>query len=332
MARPYGVRPLVVPSERVLVVDEELAGIALADFLERQLHDRHRLDLRRLVAAGSVRVNGVECLHSKRLRAGDVVQLAVAASQRRRTAARELPPVLYESPTCLVVDKPAGLPTVADRSGTDAGLHGVLPALRPDADLRIVHRLDRDTSGCLILGKGLAAARHFDVLFRGGGVEKTYVALVQGVPVRDSFEIDAWLGPDPRRPGKVVASAGARRGFRDAHTHVEVRQRFPAHALVGLRPATGRGHQLRVHLSSIGHPIVGDADYGGQPLLLSELKSGFKLRRGAAERPLLQRMFLHAERISFRDVDDTPVAVEAPLPEDLATALQKLASFEGRRR
>jgi 23S rRNA pseudouridine955/2504/2580 synthase len=323
---------LVVSSEHVLVVDEELAGIGLADFLERRWQDRHRLDLRRLVAEGRIRVNGERCLHDRRLRAGDVVQLAAAVPGPRRRGRRELPPVRFESATALVVDKPAGVPTVRDRSGADPGLHGLLEELRPGADLRIVHRLDRDTSGCLILGKGLAAARHFDLLFRSGGIDKSYVALVQGVPVRDAFDVDAWLGPDPRRPGKVVASSTGGRGFREARTRVEVRRRFHAHTLVGLVPETGRGHQLRVHLSSIGHPIAGDADYGGRPLLLSELKDDYKMRRGAVEQPLLARMFLHAERIAFRDADGAEVAVDSPLPDDLAIALQKLENFAGRRR
>jgi 23S rRNA pseudouridine955/2504/2580 synthase len=221
---------------------------------------------------------------------------------------------------------------VPDRSGRDRGLHGLLTELRPDADLRIVHRLDRDTSGCLLLGKGLAAAQHFDAQFQAGLVQKTYVALVQGVPARDEFTIEAWLGPDRRRPGKVVASRTEQPGFRAAHTLVRCRATFAGHALLELQPTTGRSHQLRVHLQSVGHPIVGDADYGGEELLLSRLKPGYKLRKGVAERPLTPRMFLHAERLSFRDLDGSAVAVETPLPEDLAVAKKQLEAFGERRR
>lgn len=318
------------------MVERPLAGVLLTDFLESASRG-DRLAVRRLVASGKVRVNGEVCLRAQRLRTGDVVQVPadVPMAGRQRSArgdgAATALPVLFESASALVIDKPPGTPTVPDRAG-DGGVHGLLDELRPGADLRIVHRLDRDTSGCLVLGKGLAAARHFDEQFREGLVDKTYVAVVDGVPVADRFAIDAWLGPDRRRPGKVVAADAPARGFRDAHTAVVVRVRFAAHALVELRPATGRGHQLRVHLASIGHPITGDRDYGGEPLLLSRLKADYKIRRGTTERPLLDRSFLHASKVAFTDVGGARVEVTAPLPRDLDTALHKLESFdEGRR-
>lgn len=302
------------------------------DLLERELPPTHRNNLRQLLAEGGVRVNGEVVLSSRRMRIGDVVQVARAELPKRAVAERQLPVVLFESASALVIAKPAGVPVVPDRTGEDAGIHGMLEALRPGADLRVVHRLDRDTSGCLLLGKGIEAARHFDVQFRDSLVKKRYVALVHGVPLEVEFAIAAWLGPDPRRPGKVLASAQEQRGFRSAHTDVQVRRAMRRHSLLELRPRTGRSHQLRVHLQSIGHPIVGDADYGGAPLLLSELKRSYKLRAGVVERPLLERMFLHAEGLAFTDVDGSQVAVEAPLPHDLTTALNKLERFDESRR
>jgi RluA family pseudouridine synthase len=323
---------LVAPSEQVLVVDETLGGIRLADFLERACPACSRADLRWTVGAGRVRVNGMPGTHQLRLRAGDVVQLDAAELGPRRAPGAVLPEVLFESATVVVVAKPPGISTVPDRSGRDQGVHGLLPGLRPGADLRIVHRLDRDTSGCLLLGNGVEAARHFDAQFAAGAVQKTYLALVDGVPAADEFSIDAWLGPDPRRPGKVVAAAAAGRGLREAHTLAVVRRRFDQHALVELRPSTGRSHQLRVHLASVGHAIVHDRDYGGRDLLLSMLKGDYKLRRGVEERPLLRRMFLHAERVVFDDVDGARVDVRAPLAPDLVIAVQKLERYDGRRR
>jgi 23S rRNA-/tRNA-specific pseudouridylate synthase len=129
-----------------------------------------------------------------------------------------------------------------------------------------------------------------------------------------------------------VAAAEERPGFRAAHTEVRCREAFADFALLELRPSTGRGHQLRVHLQSVGHPIVGDAAYGGEPLLLSRLKPRYKQKKGLAERPLLARMFLHAERIEFADVDGKEVAVEAPLPQDLSVALEHLQRSDDRRR
>ena len=104
--------------------------------------------------------------------------------------------------------------------------------------------------------------------------------------------------------------------------------RFVSHTLVELEPETGRSHQLRVHLQAIGHPIAGDEDYGGEPLLLSRWKRRYKLRTGVVERPLLERMFLHAERLAFVDLDGTAVEVEAPMPDDLQKALRKVAEHD----
>lgn len=317
------------------MVEAAVTGIQLSAFLERALPNVHRLQLRRLVSAGRVRVNGEVWLASRRLRAGDVVQVptpAPASTNVRSAAAPPLPEVLFESAHTLVVAKPAGLPTVPDRSGRERGVHGLLADLRPAADLRIVHRLDRDTSGCLVLAKGVRAAQHFDEQFRRRLVRKTYVALVHGVPHRESFAIDAGIGPDRRRPGKVVTGDERTSGFRSAHTDVIRRRAFRRHALLELLPATGRGHQLRVHLQSVGHPIVGDLDYGGERLLLSSLKSGYKLQVGATERPLVDRMFLHCERIGFVDLDGAAVAAESTLPADLAMVLQKIEGFDERRR
>ena len=333
-AGPYGVPPLLTRPRHVLVVDAHLSGVLLADFLGQALPGERPVRVRHRLAAGEVSVNGEVVLANRRLRAGDVVLVGgeAAAAVPPRAAQPSLPVVRFESDSALVIDKPAGLPTVPDRSGRETGVHGLLPTLRPGQDLRIVHRLDRDTSGCLVLGKGVEAARHFDRQFQDSLVQKTYCALVHGVPPQSSFAIDAWLGPDRRRPGKVVAAVDEQPGFRAAHTEVERREVFHRHALLGLRPTTGRSHQLRVHLQSIGHPIVGDRDYGGEPLLLSAIKPGYKLRKGVGERPLTPRLFLHAEQICFHDLDGTAVQVDSPLPDDLAVALRQLQSFDERRR
>lgn len=315
---------------KVLVVEPAQRGMLLGDFLERELGGERRF-LRDWIAAGLVRVNGETLVSSRRLRTGDIVEVRATEAAEHAPVAAEpvLPVVLFESPHALVVEKPPGLVTVPDRSGEERGLHGMLAALRPDADLRIVHRLDRDTSGCLLLAKGLQAARHFDAELRAHRVRKRYLAIVHGVLADERREIDLWLGPDPRRPGKVVAGDGERRGFRSALTIVVRQAMFRRHTAVELEPRTGRGHQLRVHLAAIGHPIVGDRDYGGEPLLLSALKRGYKPRLGFAERPLVDRTCLHAAALGFTDVGGAAVAVEAPLPEDHAAAMQKLEHHSG---
>ncbi len=309
-----------------------MAGVLLQDFLAVSYPTVDRAALRGLQAEGRVYVNGMLAAAQRRLSPFDYVEVRAAESElalhrRRGEAVEPGLRVLVETAHALVIDKPAGETVVPDRSGQEGGIHAKLPDLRPGEDLRVVHRLDRDTSGCLVLAKGLVAARHFDLLFRERRVNKTYIALVHGALARDEIVIDAYLGPDPRRPGKVLSSPRAREGFREARTNAIVEQAFARHTLVRLLPETGRSHQLRVHLQTIGHPIVGDADYGGEPLLLSQLKRGYKLRPGLQERPLFERMCLHARSVVFDDVDGTRVEANAPLPDGMQQAIDKVATF-----
>ncbi|MBK8976379.1 MAG: RluA family pseudouridine synthase [Planctomycetes bacterium] len=330
------------------IVDEELGGIRLQDFLERTWPQADRRALRRLVADGRVTVNRMPAELRQKLFSGDLVELALPAGQTAPPAwsprsdgaaagpaVERLPAVLAEADFCLVVDKPPGVPTLADRAGKSKGVHGMLCALRPGEDLRVAHRLDRDTSGCLALARDLDAARWLDLQFREGRVRKEYLALVEGVVGRDAFEVRKHLGPDRRRPGKVRVVREGTKGARSAHTEVEVLERFRAHTLLRVRPRTGRGHQIRVHLRSAGHPIVADVDYGAKgPLLLSAIKPGYKARFGTLEAPLLARMFLHASRIEIPCPPGSAIdvlAVDCPLPADLQLALDKLRHFARQR-
>lgn len=310
---------------------EALAGVLLQDFLAHVHPAVDRAVLRGIQARGAIRVNGMPAARNLRLRAFDYLELDAEPGELAARPARSVGvalPVLFESSTTLVVDKPAGLTTVPDRTGSETGVHGLLPALRPGQDLRIVHRLDRNTSGCLILAKGLAAAQHFDVAFRGQHVHKRYVALVHGAFGPNQRTVDWWLGPDPRRRGKTLASPTEREGFRPARTTIAAVQALDGCTLLHLWPESGRSHQLRAHLAAIGFPIAGDGDYGGRPLLLSEHKRGYKLRRGVQEAPMLRRLFLHAAHVEFRDVDGTAVAVDAPLAADLQSALDRLIAVQ----
>lgn len=318
-------------------VDRELHGIRLQDFLEREWAVVDRAVLRRALAAERVVVNGMTAGARTRLQAGDRVELRVADDELQPFRSPGPPPlapvrVLFENDAVVVVDKPAGEPTIPDRAGKYPGVYGRFAAERPGDDLRVVHRLDLQTSGCLLFAKGLAAAQALDRAFRARQVRKQYLALVDGV-VRSRLEIDKPLGPDPRRPGKIAVVKPNARGAREAHTVVEVEERFRAHTLLRVRPLTGRSHQIRVHLSHRGHPIVADRDYSGRrELLLSTIKPGYKRRTGTVEPPLLERMFLHAERIEWSPEDGAPVAASASLPADLARVLDKLRRFAAPRR
>jgi len=273
-------------------------------------------------------------LHDRKLRVGDVVMMAVPLAARGGSpeqGASGDATILHETETVVVANKRASVPC-SDRSKPARSVLGQVQAQRPDTELRLVHSLDREASGCVVLAKGLPAHRHFEQELRAGRITETYVALVTGVPARDEQQIDAWLGPDRKRPGMVATSDRDRSGFREAHTLAITRQRFGRHALLELRPSTHRGHQLRVHVASIGHAIVGDDDYGGERLLLSRLKADYKMRPGVVERPLLQRMFLHAERVALVDVDGNHVVADAPMPDELAVALRHVEKHTSTRR
>lgn len=337
--------PRSTVTELTQTVPDELSGVRLQDFLERTWPAADRVFLRRLVRDGLATVNYTAVQGQKRLKPGDFVRVELPdelddlPQHRDRAAGADVDadvpdtlPVLAETDFCLVLDKPAGLPCVPDRAGRTPGVHGVLPTLREDEDLRIAHRIDRWTSGCLVIAKGLEGARWLDRMFRDRAVQKEYLALVEGVVRRDSFVIDRALGPDRRRPGKVVVVRPGQKGAREAVTEVEVAERFAAHTLLRVRPRTGRGHQIRAHLRSTGHPIVADVDYGARGALnLSDIKRGYKARAGAIERPLLERMFLHAWRVAVPRPDGgPPLEAESPLPVDLGRVVEKLRRFSVR--
>ena len=315
-------------------------GARLADALAARCPDADRVRLRGLVAAGRVSVNRMAADLRTRVRTGDLVEVSGLGDGGLGGGRRDVGDpeagapvlaILAEIDCALVVDKPAGMPSVPDRSGKEAGVHGQLAALRPDDDLRIAHRLDRDTSGCLILAKGLEGARALDAAFRAGEVHKRYVALVEGEVGGDELEIDESLGPDPKRPGRVrIVPAGSKRS-RPARTGVRVVERFRRFTLVECRPYTGRSHQLRVHLQGIGHPIVADPWYGRrEELRLSDFKPRYKARPGRRESALVTRTCLHAAAVEWTAPSGAELAATAPLPEDLASTLAKLRKFAER--
>jgi 23S rRNA pseudouridine955/2504/2580 synthase len=319
-----------------LKIPHELSGATLLDALTELLPRAHRAALRGELRAGRIRLNRLAATAGTRVQEADLVELDRKPAELRSFAPPAQaagPVVLFENDALLVVDKPSGLPTVPDRSGREPGLHGLLAELRPGADLRIVHRLDRGTSGCLLLAKGIEAARALDRAFRAQAIQKSYLALVDGVVGPDRWTSRAPLGPDRARPGLVRVVAENAKGARAAETSFTVVERFARHTLLRASPKTGRSHQIRVHAQAAGHPIAGDPDYGGETLRLSALKPRYKARPGVAEKPLLARMFLHAETIELEDpAGGGTLRIEAPLPDELLHLLARLRRLRGGRR
>jgi 23S rRNA pseudouridine1911/1915/1917 synthase len=301
---------------RVVIVPPFAAGDRLDGFLQRHggEPDRSRTEWQRLIGVEAILLNGYASRPSERVVPGDRVSIAGAVVSRPLT----LPPedevpfaVVYEDPAMIVVDKPAGVvvhPAPGNERGTLVnGLVARFPELRsPGGDLRpgIVHRLDKDTSGLLVIGRTLSAVADLQRQMQSRLTEKRYWILVRGGIDEDEGLIDRPIGRDQRNRQRMAI----RRDGRSAQTHFWVRERVAGWTLVEALLLTGRTHQLRVHFASIGHPVAGDATYG----------------RGAAL-PGLRRQFLHAHLLRLRSPHDGEEhTFEAELPPDLQSVLSRL--------
>lgn len=265
-----------------------------------------------LLRAGAVSVDGRSERKSYRVAAGDVVE--VADDERPPPPPPEGVVVVFEDDHLLVVDKPAGVvthaaPGLAEGTLVDALLSsGRTLATRPGPDRPgIVHRLDRDVSGLLVVAKTDEVYTALAAAMARREIERTYVAVVSGSPAVDRGKIDAPIGRDPRHPTRMsVLPEG-----RPAVTWFRVLERLEAASLVEVRLETGRTHQIRTHLAAIGHPVVGDAAYGHDRSLARSLG--------------LARPFLHARRLAFtHPATGDRVEAESDPPEDLARVLAEL--------
>ncbi len=273
-----------------------------------------RADVQRAIAAGGVRVNGEEKPKSFRLSGGERVEVELASEGALEPDQAPVD-VLYEDAYLLVASKPAGIlthPTASVRTGTLVNrllARGTPLSSGSEPDRPgIVHRLDAGTSGLMIVAKNDEAHRALSEMFRHHQIKRMYLALVRGAVAHERFRIEAPLGRERARI-RVRAITG-----KEAATEVEVRERLPRSTLVEARPKTGRTHQIRVHLSSVGHPILGDRTYGG----------------GGAEAAKLglTRPFLHSWRISFEHpITGEGIEREDPLPSDLQSPLEKARSL-----
>lgn len=280
---------------RRFVVTAAEAGVRLDAVLARRVPEISRTLFARHIAAGAVSVNGRRGAPSQRVRAGDAVAWTPPAPRPTdtRPEARALD-VVYEDADLLVLDKPAGLvvhPAAGHESGTlvNALLHhcrdlrGVGGALRPG----IVHRLDKDTTGLLVVAKDDATLNALAAAFAAHEVHRVYEALVVGVPGRDAGRIDTLHGRDPRHRKKFTTRVKA---GRRAITNWRVLERLPGAARIECRLETGRTHQVRVHMAALGHPIVGDPTYARPPR-----DPGVRAVARA-----LGRQALHARELGFR--------------------------------
>ena len=245
-------------------------------------------------------------------------------------------PVLFEDEHLLAISKPPLLLSSPDRYDRERPnlmklLHRDIERGAPWAKERNLtylmnaHRLDFETSGVLLLARNKPALVLLVNSFGSEKPYKVYAALVQGAPEKDSLRIEAKLAPHPTKLG--LMRVDPKRGKRSV-TEVTVRERFDRYTLLECRPLTGRTHQIRAHLRHVKLPIVGDAQYGGRPLLLSKLKRDYRLKAGHTERPLIATTALHAEQLRIaHPIGGHEVTIEAPWPKDLIVAVKYLRKF-----
>jgi len=321
-ARQSPPEPPAAPAKvQQVEVGERGAGQRLDNFLARILKDVPKSHIFRVIRKGEVRINGKRAKPEARLQASDIVRvppvrLGDAAPPRRAPAGMVQGlsgAIIYEDPRLLVIDKPAGV-AVHGGSGVSFGVIEALRAARPDETLELVHRIDRDTSGLLMIARKPAALRTLHALLRDGQVEKRYLALVKGKWELGQKRIDVPLRTDIRVGGERTVKADA--SGKEAVSVFKPVQFFGKRAsLVEVALETGRTHQIRVHGAHAGYPLAGDEKYGDAEFNEKMVAFGLK------------RMFLHAHRLSFVWPDSgVEFSVSTPLPADLSAVIDALSA------
>ena len=337
-----------------IAVPADAAGQRLDQFLTAQIPDTSRARVQMLLEEGKALVNGAQSKSSLKLRGGETITvLGDATPPPLRAMAEDIPlDIIYEDDDLAVINKPAGMMVHAGAGATDddrnrgtlvnALLHRFAQLSEVGGETRpgIVHRLDKETSGLILVARNDVAHRNLSKQFSGREVKKRYIALVHGWPERPRSTISAEISRDAIRRIRMTTRGS---GGRTAVTHYEVRERIDSpygkFALVDVRIETGRTHQIRVHMASIGHPVVGDTLYGAAGVLRSSPapRKGSR-KRNAAEREAgvvtsetqpgalrLNRNFLHAAAVELTHPrTGQPLSLTAPLPPELTGFLEKL--------
>lgn len=311
---------------RHLEITPQYAGQRLDNYLLRELKGAPKSLIYRILRKGEVRLNGGRVQPDQRLQAGDVLRLPPLRLGERENRPFRPPPklserlrqaVLYEDRNLLILDKPAGL-AVHKGSGVDFGVIELLRALRPEeAFLELAHRLDRETSGCLVLARTPEALRGVQEAFRSGQIEKGYLALARGFWNHGLREVNLALRRNVLRSGERMVEAVT--DGKPAVTRFRPVALFKSASLLEARIITGRTHQIRVHAASIDHPLAGDEKYGDPAF-----------DRFMREHYGLNRLFLHAHHVMV-PLAGREIAVSAPLAPELRQVIERLDSENPRR-
>lgn len=232
--------------------------------------------------------------------------------------------IIFYDDDCVAVNKPAGLLTIPDREGKGTSLKEMLK--EKFGEIFTVHRLDRETSGLVVFAKNEQVHRQFSIQFENRDTEKIYRGLVQGIPASNQGTINE---PIAEHPGKKGLMTVYRKG-KESITDYEVEESFGLYSWMKFRIHTGRTHQIRVHMKHIGHPLACDPLYGdGKPIFISQLKQRYKLSQDAEEeRPMLNRLALHASSLSITGRNGHRYEFDAPLPKDMKAIVQQLKKWK----
>ena len=308
------------PKVRFITIDKEDAGQRIDNFLLRTLKGVPKSHLYRLMRKGEIRVNKKRIKPVYKLGVDDVVRIApIRVSDKTNTVSTGLnivanleKQILFEDDRLIVINKPSGM-AVHGGSGLSFGLIEALRSLRPEARmLELVHRLDRDTSGCLIVAKKRSALRHLHEQLRNKKVQKFYQALVKGHWPTKLTRVTEGLKKNDLKSGERVVVVDNVNG-KESETRFKVLERYRGATLVRAFPVTGRTHQIRVHCQVSNHSIAMDAKYGNETFDEEMKKNGLK------------RLFLHAASIEFsHPKTDERIKIEAPLEQSLEKLLTKL--------
>lgn len=305
-----------------LTVDHAASGSRLDAFLADQIEGWSRARLQRLIETGDVLVNSKSAKAAYKVLSGDEVEVELTTSSASNFVPENIPlQIVFEDDEIIVINKPAGLvvhPAAGVNSGTLANaLAYHFEQLSNSESIRpgIVHRLDKDTSGLLVAAKNESTHQNLSDQFRAREVFKSYVALVYGVIKQESGRVDQPIARDPRNRTRMAVVAGGR----GALSLFKVRRSYNAFTLLDVELKTGRTHQIRVHLSWLKHPVVGDELYsGGRENSVQDVQLRARIRK-------LKRQFLHAEHLQFTHPrTNERMKFFAPLPDELTDLLEQL--------
>ncbi len=303
-------------NSKQIVITNDNEGQRIDNFLFRYFGKIPKSRIYQMLRKGEVRVNKGRIKQTYKLKTGDTVRVPPVYIDEEKS---NLPPVflqkkiresvIYEDEAIIIINKPSGI-VVHSGSGQ---AHGVIEAFRAIGEkyekLELVHRLDKDTSGCLILAKNMSALRKLHEIINNGEMEKRYSALLAGRLNKKKITVDSALSKNPTNERIVTVSKGGK----SATTIISRVDMSDSATLVDIELITGRTHQIRVHSASINHPVLGDTKYGDRLLNREFKKNGLK------------RMFLHAKSLSFKSpLTQKRISIEAPLEPDLIKFLEKL--------